>query len=100
MHVYDYLGILVALVLALIAGKEARAAVRASVAVYLRQQHQHPHTDWVRTYDLYKVFGSPVYSALQELLDAGVAERAEAPSDSDVRGPYPNVLYRWKGPAT
>lgn len=96
MHWYDYGAVLLAMVLALIAGKESKFALRAAVAVYVRDESK--LRDWVRTFELRTVFGPFVYDALRDLVKDKLLERKDTPGDVDVRGPYPNVWYRWKGP--
>jgi len=91
MHWFDYAAILLALLLALMADMDGRAAMRASVAVYLRVE-----SGWVRTYELRRIFGPFVYKVLRELVVAGTVERKTAPGNPHLRGGYPDALYRWK----
>lgn len=94
MHFSDYAAIMCALVLALMAGAESHAALRASVALFLREESG--LRDWVRSYELRTVFGPFVYSVLHDLLKRRVIERKETPADGDKRRGYPDVWYRWK----
>lgn len=104
MHWYDYAAILLALSLALMADMDARSALRASVAVYLRSTagDASPHyvsgTGWVRSYNLRKIFGPFVYTALHNLHNGGAIERFEEKLSEHkiVRDGRANVLYRWK----
>jgi hypothetical protein len=90
---YDYAAIVLALLLALNAESDARAATRAGVAMYLSARHQ----DWIRSFDMRTIFGLASYRALRDLHADGVIERKTTPGD-EKRAKIDNVWYRWKGP--
>lgn len=97
MHWYDYGGMLLATLMALWADHDARVAYRASIAVFIRDESA--LQDWIRGYDLRRVFGPSVYQALRYLQDEGVVERKTGIDNVDKlahRGGYPDAWFRWR----
>lgn len=95
---YDYAAIVFALLLALNAESDARAATRASVASYLFVQFtMFEEPQWIRGYELRTVFGLSVYRSLKDLHEDGIIERKETPG-GEKRERFEDVLWRWKEP--
>lgn len=100
----DHWAIVAAILLALFANSAADAALRASVALYLRDisAERSPYymsgPGWIRSYELRKIFGPFVYPALRHLHRRNVIERYEEKLSGHklLRDGRASVLYRWK----
>lgn len=94
MRWYDYGFIALTIVIALWADYDAKVAFRSSVAVFLHNVYG--EQDWIRSFDLYEIFGPTVFPVLRHLCRKGVVERKETSDDAGTRGGRPNAWYRWR----
>lgn len=90
MHPFDYIAISVAIVLALLAERDASKSLRGSVLCYLLNVSG---DGWVRMYELRWVFGHSVYRICRGLERDGLVERKDTIGDGN-RLYWPCIWYR------